>query len=173
MRLRLTALLLLLPQLADGHRIARDSSANTLSLKAVAHDLKPLIVLRGGSEIEDEDYDHAEGDDSDADNEDDIETENEDNEEGQKMDPKLTKSAMLSTIKVSAKKAAATKETVSSTLKVKKSTKKGSLIKALQLPYFVRACMNPFTVFAMTRAYFASLFNLNYLKEKVSIASST
>jgi hypothetical protein len=180
MRFRLTGALLLLQLLLlqpiEGHRITRVSLANNLSLKAVVHDRRPFIVVRGGAEVEDDDEDVEDEDVEGEDVHDDTDDEKEEKaekEEGQKMDPKLTKSAMLSTIKMYTKKAAETKEVVSTSLKVKKSTKKGSFIKALELPYFVRACMNPFTVFAMTRAYFASLFNLNYLKEKVSIVSHT
>jgi hypothetical protein len=170
MRFRLTgSLLLLLLQLTEGHRVARVSSPTISSRNPVVLERRPFIVVRGGAEVDDEDDSLAEGDDVDSADEEDIEDEAEEKEEEKKLDPKLTKSAMLSTTKVQSKKAAATKEAMSATLKVKKSTKKGSFMKALQLPYFVRACMNPFTVLAMTRAYFASLFNLNYLKEKVRI----
>lgn len=36
------------------------------------------------------------------------------------------------------------------------------------VPYIVRACVNPFTLFAMTKAYFLSLCDINYLKEDES-----
>lgn len=37
-----------------------------------------------------------------------------------------------------------------------------------RVPYIVRACLNPFTLFAMTKAYFASLCDINYFKEDQS-----
>jgi hypothetical protein len=33
------------------------------------------------------------------------------------------------------------------------------------VPYILRACLNPFTLIAMTKAYFVSLCDINYLKE--------
>lgn len=36
------------------------------------------------------------------------------------------------------------------------------------VPYIVRACLNPFTLIAMTKAYFVSLCDINYLKEEQS-----
>lgn len=46
----------------------------------------------------------------------------------------------------------------------KKKTKSSSI---LRLPYIIRAFMNPFTVISMTKAYWSSLFNLNYLKNRI------
>jgi len=36
------------------------------------------------------------------------------------------------------------------------------------VPYIVRACLNPFTLISMTKAYFVSLVDVNYLKEEQS-----
>ena len=33
------------------------------------------------------------------------------------------------------------------------------------VPYIIRACINPFTLLAMTKSYFVSLCDINYLKE--------
>merc|ERR1712232_778593 len=36
------------------------------------------------------------------------------------------------------------------------------------VPYIIRACLNPFTLLSMTKGYFISLFDINYLKEEPS-----
>ena len=153
MRLLLPALPLLLLQLVEGSTYTCTyTSTNTLKAGLVQ---RPFVVLRGGARA-------AVAIDDDSDDEE-IDLDDEDETE---LDPKLTKAAMKSTTKSQSKRAAATKQAVSSKLKTKTYKKKqGGLLKALKVPYIIRACMNPFTVFAMTRAYFASLFNLNYLKE--------
>jgi len=48
----------------------------------------------------------------------------------------------------------------------KRKKKKPSLLK--KVPYILRAFINPFTVFAMTRGYFASLLNIDYMQEDSS-----
>ena len=35
----------------------------------------------------------------------------------------------------------------------------------MKIPYIVRACLNPFTVIAMTKAYWQSLFNIHYMED--------
>ena len=57
-----------------------------------------------------------------------------------------------------------TKPKTTTTIAPKKKT--SSSRKLLRLPYVIKAFLNPFTVFAMTKAYWASLFNLNYLKKE-------
>lgn len=47
---------------------------------------------------------------------------------------------------------------------VAKKTSGGSIYKRY-VPYIVRACVNPFTLFAMTKAYFLSLCDINFPKE--------
>jgi len=47
---------------------------------------------------------------------------------------------------------------------VAKKTSRGSVY-TRYVPYIVRACVNPFTLFAMTKAYFLSLCDINYLEE--------
>lgn len=152
----LLATLSLLLLLAEGK--ARTGSRNAVkhhSFSTESITRSPFVAVRGGATV-------AEDEDSDVEDEyDEYEDEGEDES---KLDPKLTKSAMSSTTKVQAKKTSAAKEAVSAKLK-KPRKQSGGLLKALKVPYFVRACMNPFTVVAMTKAYFASLFNLDYLKE--------
>lgn len=50
---------------------------------------------------------------------------------------------------------------------VPKKSSKGSVYKRY-VPYIIRACLNPLTLFAMTKAYFVSLCDINYLKEEQS-----
>jgi hypothetical protein len=47
----------------------------------------------------------------------------------------------------------------------RKKRRTKSLLAALSVPYVLRAFLNPFTVFAMTRCYFASLFNIHYMTD--------
>lgn len=55
----------------------------------------------------------------------------------------------------------------SATKTVAKKSGGGNLYKRY-VPYIVRACLNPFTLLAMTKAYFVSLCDINYLKEDPS-----
>lgn len=116
---------------------------------------RQYLILRGGATIEDMEYE------SDMDMTD-------EEEEDHKFDPLLTKSAMKSISKAKVKKATLTKQTMSAKLKVKKKSR-GGILKALMVPYIIRASLNPVTLFSMTKAYFASLFNLNFLEKDESI----
>jgi hypothetical protein len=82
-----------------------------------------------------------------------------------------------STVKASTKsktqKAAAAKEAVNVNLmstsatshtKTKKK-KKSSILKMLHVPYIIGACLNPITLFKMTKGFWVSLFDLDYLKQ--------
>jgi hypothetical protein len=85
-----------------------------------------------------------------------------------------------STVKASTKsktqKAAAAKEAVNVNLlsssatshassnKTKKK-KKSSVLKMLHVPYIIGACLNPITLFKMTKGFWVSLFDLDYLKQ--------
>jgi len=108
---------------------------------------------------------------------DDKEEEEDEEEEDEKIDAKLTASAMKSSYKakakLQAKKSAKIKEAVSSKLSSSSSSKtkktvaakkksKSSSSSMFRVPYIMRALINPFTVFAMTRAFWVSLFNLDY-----------
>jgi outer membrane biosynthesis protein TonB len=148
-----------------------------------------LLVARGGATAVDEDDEESEDEEEELavvnEEEDDEEEEEEKKEEEEeKAEAKLAAAKLASatvkkTRKAKSKKAATKKASVKKVLKAKltkakltkekpavtkKEKKKGSLLKFLRLPYIVRACLNPFTVFAMTRAYWASLCNLNYGK---------
>lgn len=146
-----------------------------------------LFHWRGGAEVpavnqwEDEsEYDDEEEED-DEEKEEVNATENESSKSKQvkdtKLDPALTASALKSAEKVqkkiTAEKTTTAKSKVNEKLSVsaaaspKKHKKKSSssLGKLLRIPYIVRAILNPVTLFGMTKAYWASLFNLDYGKE--------
>lgn len=139
----------------------------------------PLLVLerlRGGAssaaaagaidvEIESSD-DEVEVDDDDEDEEEEVEA----------ADNKLAKAAQEAVSKVKSKasraatqaaKAAVTSKlratAVSSTTKKNSSSKKLGWTKFFHTPYIIKACLNPFVFIEMTRAYWVSLFNIQFL----------
>jgi hypothetical protein len=103
-----------------------------------------------------------------------------DSDEEEEVEPIVTNAKTLATstksatqkkaLKQTAVKTAALKSKVSvamassSSTSSKAVTKKKGVYKRF-VPYIVRACLNPFTLVAMTKAYFVSLFDINYLKE--------
>ena len=102
-----------------------------------------VLRISGGASFDDSEYDDDDESDSDVEEE---ET--------------LSKSA------VAAVKKSKKKKTKAVTAAVSKSLSKSSSSKSmLKIPYIVRAFLNPLTVLAMTKAYFGSLFNINYLDE--------
>jgi hypothetical protein len=95
------------------------------------------------------------------------------------FDAALSASAVRAAAKSRAKKEAsqkaASKKAVSDRLKqdgssltTKKKKKGVSSVVFFRVPYIVRASLNPWTVWKMTVAYWASLFNLDYLKPDAS-----
>jgi len=111
-----------------------------------------VFSLSRGGAIEDSD-DEYDLDESDFEEEYDSEEED---------DVKLSASAVAAARKAKLKEAKRSKKTVSNSLK-KKEKKRDSPLK--NVPYIVKAILNPFTVLAMTRGYFASLFNIDYMKQ--------
>lgn len=126
----------------------------------------PFVVVRGGATVTEEE-DEIDLDEEDGDEEEDEEEEEEDEE----LDPVMVKAAIKSSYKSKQKKTAAVKAKVSEKLASQAATKTAPIKKKKsgslwgKVPYIIRVCLNPFTVIAMTRAYFVSLFNLNYLQE--------
>jgi len=126
-----------------------------------------LSIQRGGSnDVVESDYEE----DVELELSDTEEEEEEEEEEKQKI---LSKSTVSAAQKIKKKKIAqATSQSkakvntalLQKTNKKKKRKTSVSLFKKLHVPYIIRACMNPFTVIAMTRAYFASLFNIAFLE---------
>jgi hypothetical protein len=123
-----------------------------------------IVVPRGGSDDSDQDnsdeYDSEEMEEDIIIEDDEVEYDDDTEEE---EDIVMVKSAVKASEKAKAKKTAAVKETVNAKLSAKRA-KKPSLVKRY-VPYIVRASLSPLTLFAMTKAYFASLFNLDYLAE--------
>jgi predicted nucleotidyltransferase len=117
-----------------------------------------LYSIRGGDDGDDE---------TDLSDFDDYQESDEEEKEIEEEIEKLSASAKKVIEKSKEKKKAKVKQTVSESLSRSKSKKKkGSGTSVLKkIPYIVRAFMNPFTVFAMTKGYFASLFNIDYLQE--------
>ena len=123
-----------------------------------------LFSIRGGS---DDEYDNeSEYDESEGEEEDEPIVVNA---------KKLASSAKNTVIK---KKSAATKAKVAVAMAASKpvavSVKGGSRggvgsIYRRYVPYIVRACLNPFMLVRMTKSYFASLVDINYLKEVSTI----
>jgi len=123
-----------------------------------------LFSVRGGGDIDDE-YD------SDM-----SESESESSEPIVVVKKALSKSTVAAVKKSTKKATSKSKATVNASLKTskpiqvkkKKKAVSRSIAQVLHIPYIVRACVNPLTLFAMTRAYFASLFNINYLANQDS-----
>jgi len=116
---------------------------------------------RGGAIDLDVEYDVDE-----YDSEDDVEVDE---------DVKLAASAVAAVAKAKKKKADAAKKAMSRAIlesklamEVKKTKKKKSRSILKKIPYILRAFVNPFTVLAMTKGYFASLFNIDYMSEDAS-----
>ncbi len=148
-------------QTVDAHQgLAAFINHRTQSL--VTNSARPSLALlnipRGGGSGDDEsDYD------------DEYDSDIEEEEEEEKIN--LTKSLKSSTLKASSKakkqKTSSSKKVVNESLSTKKKSKavKKAKRRLLFIPYIMKAFLNPFTVFAMTKGYFASLFNIDYLQE--------
>mmetsp|Transcript_31936 Transcript_31936/g.95629 ORF Transcript_31936/g.95629 Transcript_31936/m.95629 type:complete len:218 (-) Transcript_31936:459-1112(-) len=121
------------------------------------------LSVRGGARRV---YDDEDEYDSDVDE---YDSESEEEEERVAM---LSKSTRKAAVKVKSKKAAVMKKAVSASLSQTKPKKQKSLLAILHVPYIMRACLNPFTFLAMTKAYFASLFNIDYLAEVCALFST-
>ena len=92
-----------------------------------------------------------------------IESSDYEDSDEEEEDPKLAKSAQTAVSKVA-------KKAISSTLastKPAKKTKNSGLSKLFKIPYIVGACLNPIVLVKMIMGYWASLVNLEYLKENV------
>jgi len=137
--------------------------------------IQPTVAFlpRGGATLAaDDEYDSEEYDEYDE--------ESEDEEEAAAA---LAAAAKAKAMKKAAKKAALSASTVKAAAKAKtKKSKEAVNVKLaasastagarssrsrsplLKIPYIIRACLNPFTVIAMTKAYWQSLFNIHYME---------
>ena len=130
--------------------------------KTTAYAIKPTFqvqrdspihsIPRGGSKKVIEEESDEEEDESESE----YDSESEEEEEA------LLKSTVASTAKRQKKQINKSKSTMSAVLLKKK---KKSILPKIRLPYLLRACLNPITLFSMTRSYFASLINISYLEE--------
>lgn len=131
--------------------------------------MESLLSLNRGGSLEDdsEEYDYESEEE-----EEDLSEEDDDLLSEDMKKRSLSKSTLSKTLKLQSKKVSHSKATINASLQTSKKKKKkkssGSLLQKLGIPYIVRACMNPLTVLAMTKAYFASLFNIAYLEEESS-----
>lgn len=144
------------------NRIPASSSIPSSQLQHNNH----LLVFRGGAADE---YDSDEYDseyDSDEEEEEPIVT------KAKKLATSTKSATQKKALKQTAVKNAALKSKVSvamasSSSSSKAVAKKKGIYKRF-VPYIVRACLNPFTLVAMTKAYFVSLMDINYLNKEVS-----
>lgn len=124
---------------------------------------------RGGAIDLDEESDvdgEYDVDEYDSEDEDDVEVDE---------DAALAASAISAVAKAKKKKVEEAKRAMSKAIlrskvaaEAKKRTKKKSPSLFKKIPYVIRAFINPFTVLAMTKGYFASLLNIDYMKEDAS-----
>jgi hypothetical protein len=132
---------------------------------------KRLVATPRGGAVQNSD-DESEDDESIEEQAEDTDDEEVENQTA--IDAALAASAAKSAAKARARKVAqassASKKAVNAKLfaSAPKKKKSSGLTKTLHVPYLLRALMNPFTAFAMTRAFWASLFNLDYLKQEPS-----
>jgi hypothetical protein len=113
----------------------------------------PTLQIRGGANDDEDEYDSEVDDD---DEEEPIIQKTKSLASSAKSVAQKKKSAALKSkvnVAISSSAAAATKK------------KGGKNIYQRYVPYILRACLNPFTLLAMTKAYFVSLCDINYLKE--------
>lgn len=135
------------------------TSSSSIPLSQVQ---KQLLVFRGGAADE---YDSDEYDseyDSDEEEEEPIVT------KAKKLATSTKSATQKKALKQTAVKNAALKSKVSVAMASSSSktvTKKKGIYKRF-VPYIVRACLNPFTLVAMTKAYFVSLMDINYLNKE-------
>lgn len=152
------SVLILLVVVLSSHAFRPIHSINTVSTGFLANrDSQSFLAIqsiRGGDSDNDSEYDEF--------------VESDDEEEI----VRLSASAKKAMEKAKTKKKAEVKKSVSASLsksKTKAKKSKGTSPSVLKkIPYIVRALVNPFTVFAMAKGYFASLFNIDYLQEDVS-----
>mmetsp|Transcript_7721 Transcript_7721/g.14565 ORF Transcript_7721/g.14565 Transcript_7721/m.14565 type:complete len:207 (-) Transcript_7721:497-1117(-) len=157
-------LVLLITVALSTHAFRPTPSISTSTLckhKPLLYSSQPIVYsIRGG------DVDITDSDDDD-DDDDYLESDEEEKEIEQEIE-KLSASAKKVIEKSKDKKKAKIKQTVSESLKVSKKKKSSGTSVLKKIPYILRAFMNPFTVFAMTKGYFASLFNIDYLQQDIS-----
>jgi len=132
----------------------------TKSTVSIQKDNIAFLIPKGGANAVEIEYDSDEEvDESESEYESESESEEEEEEAAT-----LLKSTVASTAKRQKKQKEETKSTMSAVLQKQKKKRK-SMFPKIRLPYLLRACLNPFTLFSMTKTYWASLINISYLEE--------
>jgi hypothetical protein len=137
-----------------------------------------FLFLRGGDNYDDSssildvdiELNEIESSDEEEEEEEELGEDNDvDVDVGEKLNPKLARAVQVASSKVKSKdiKTAtqSTKAALESTLlasKPKTKNGKSGLAKLFQLPYIVKACLNPFIFIQMTKEYWLSLLNHKY-----------
>ena len=179
-------------------RSSSSSHRRTIKASTTLSEQDVWILLRGGADssssvisVKDDDDEEEEEEDDDVEDEEEEEGDSVSSTTSSSsstsstattlkmkpLDTPLATAALKSVIKtkqvLAQQKTAILKQTVQSKLlsssnnKQKKKNPSSSYYKRA-IPYIIRAAMNPFTFWAMTRSYWASLFNLNYLHDQQS-----
>lgn len=97
--------------------------------------------------------------------------EDEDETEEDEDESTLSKATQASLEKIKKEQRENVKEIIQASLpkskKDKKKKKSSSRLSSssITIPYIIKALLNPFTVWSMTKGYFASLFNIDYIQE--------
>jgi hypothetical protein len=134
---------------------------------------RSTILVRGGGDDEEEDDEEDEEDEvvesPNVENGDDLEVieDDEDEEEAAvaparepvQLDAALAAAALKSASKAKVSQQASVKKVVNIQLQAKSKRRLFP-----RIPYILRATLNPWTLLAMTKSYWASLFNLDYLQ---------
>lgn len=133
------------------------------SVLSMSEQILPVLQLRGGataaaSATTGEDEIEFESSDEDLDESEEVD------DEVTKLDPKLAKATQQKAATIKTKMA---KQAVEAAVKPQKKKSSSSLVSLLHIPYIIKACLNPFVFWKMTRGYWASLTNLDYLAAKV------
>jgi hypothetical protein len=146
---------------------------------------RSTLLVRGGGDDDDEEEEDDEEEAVESpkaetvdDDEDDLEVKDDEDEEEEeaevspkkesvKLDASLAAAALKSASKAKVSQQASVKKAVNIQLKAKAVSKTSRRIFP-RIPYILRASLNPFTLLAMTKSYWASLFNLNYLQQQTA-----
>jgi hypothetical protein len=177
------ALMLTLLSTSEAFKLAVPTIPEAIATTVTSCRAHQFLFVRGGDNYDDSssildvdiELDEIESsDEGEEEEEEEVEEEEELGEDkdvdvGEKLNPKLARAVQVASSKVKGKdvKTAtqSTKAALESTLlasKPKTKNGKSGLAKLFQLPYIVKACLNPFIFIQMTKEYWLSLLNHKY-----------